>query len=129
MAFIDMIAELTGVLPGYSPILAQKHINRAVIDVYNKRNWSFLVTDAVVVCPTQIVTGSVAITQYQQTVTLDAAASAAVASQLGPSAVPGLANLQIRFGNAPTSGQVYSITAYDDSVPTAIVLTLDRVVQ
>lgn len=128
MAFLDMIGELTGVMPGLSPLLAQKYINRALVDVYNKRNWSFLVADGVVVCPTQIVTGSVSIVQYTNTVTLDAAASAAIASQIGASAVPGITNMQIRFGNAPTSGQVYSITAVDNTNPAAVILTLDRVV-
>lgn len=128
MAFLDLIAELTGSLPGYSPLLAQKHINRALVDVYNKRNWSFLVTDGVVVCPTQIVAGTVAVIQYTNTVTLDAAGSAAVASQITIGAVPGLDNMQIRFGNAPTSGQVYSITAFDATNPAAVILTLDRVV-
>lgn len=128
MAFLDMIAELTGVLPGLSPMLAQKYISRALIDIYNKRGWSFLITDGVVVCPTQIVDGSASITQYSETVTLDAAGSAAIASQLGSSAVPGIQRMQIRFASSPTNGQVYSIHGYDDSTPTAVVLTLDRVV-
>lgn len=129
MAFLDMIAELTGVLPGLSPILAQKYINRALIDVYNKRRWSFLITDGVLVCPTQIVQGSANITQYSDTLTLDASASAAIASQITVGAVPGLLQMQIRFASSPTNGQVYSIDDFDATNLAAVILTLDRVVQ
>lgn len=129
MALLDMVSELTGVLPGLSPMLAQRYVNRALTDIYNKRRWSFLVTDGVLVCPTQIVAGSANITQYTNSLILDAAASAAIASQLTVGAVPGIQQMQIRFGSSPTNGQVYSIDAFDATVPAAIVLTLDRVVQ
>lgn len=123
-----MTNELTGTLPGLSPLLAQIYINRAYKEILAKRAWSFLVTDGVVVCPTQITTGTVALTQYQTTITLDAAASAAIAAQLIAGAVPGILNFQIRFGSVPTSGQVYSVVAFDDTVPAAVILTLDRMV-
>jgi len=128
MALLDMVSELTGVLPGLSPMLAQKYVNRALVDVYNKRRWSFLVTDGVLVCPTQIVNGSASITQYTNTVTLDATGSAAIASQLVFGAVPGIQQMQIRFGSSPTNGQVYSIDAFDNTNPAAVILTTDRVV-
>lgn len=126
MAFLDMTNELTGTLPGLSPMLAQIYINRAFKEVLAKRNWSFLVTDGVVVCPTQITTGTAILTQYTATVTLDSAGSAAIAAQLLVGAVPGILNLQIRFGSVPTSGQIYSIVAFDDTAPAAVILTLDR---
>lgn len=128
MALLDMVAELTGVLPGLSPLLAQKYVQRAFLEVLNKRNWSFLVTDGVAVCPPAITDGSVALTQYSTDVTLDTDASAAIAAQLVPGSVPGILQLQIRFGGAPTNGPVYSIVDFDDSTPTAVVLTLDRIV-
>lgn len=120
---------MTGVIPGLSPILCKTYLNRSLKSIYSERLWSFLVTDGVVVCPAVIQSGSISITQYQQTVTLDATASAAIAAQLGASAVPGIRTMQIRFSAAsPAASQIYSITDYDDSTPTAVILTLDRVV-
>jgi len=128
MAFIDMVSELTGTLPGLSPILAQKYINRALEQVYGERLWSFLLTDGVLVCPLAVTSGSVSITQYSTGVTLDATASAALLPQTVTGAIPGIQNLQIRFGTPPPSGSVYSIVAADVTIPTAIILTLDRLV-
>ncbi len=36
MALLDLVGELTGTLPGLSPILAQTYINRALKSVYDK---------------------------------------------------------------------------------------------
>lgn len=131
MAFLDLTAELTGVLPGLSPPLAEKYINRAWSEIRSARLWSFLVADGVVVCPVQVTTGAAAITQYSRTITLNAAASAALLSQSLLGAVPGLTNLQMRFNPvnvSPASSQVYSIVAVDTTVLTALVLTMDRIV-
>ena len=130
MALLDLIAELSGRLPGYPPQLARTHINRALSSIYGERNWSFLVTDGVLVCPAQVISGTVNVTQYSADVTLDATASAAIASQLTVGAVPGILQLQFRIqGTPPAAGPIYSIIDFDDSVPAAVVLTLDRVVQ
>lgn len=130
MALLDLTAELAGTLPGLSPILAQTYINRALTGIYGERLWSFLVTDGIVICPAVIATGTAAITQYVNTVTLNAAASAAVAAQLdGGGGLPGIRYLQIRFSSTPpAASQIYSITNYDATNPAAIVLTLDRIV-
>ena len=129
MAFLNLVAELSGTLPGLSPLLAQTYINRAWQEIREARLWSFLVTDGVVVCPTQVTEGTAAIVQYSPTVTLDAAASAALLPQTAIGAVPGLTNLQIRFGaSSPAIGQVYSIVDVDTTTPTALVLTLNRMV-
>lgn len=129
MALLDMTAELTGMLPGLSPLLAEKYIQRATTKVYQERLWSFLTTDGVVVCPTVVTNGSASITQYSATVTLDATASAALQNQITGAAEPGILYLQMRFGTSPTSGAVYSIIACDNTTPTAVVITLDRLVQ
>ena len=129
MALLDMIGELTGTIPGLSPILASKYINRAIRDICNRRTWSFLETDTTIVCPTSITTGAISITQYAYEITLDTDASAAIAAQLIAGATPGILNLQVRFGSSPTNGGIYTIVAFDDSTPTAVVLTLDRPVQ
>lgn len=129
MALLNLVGELTGMLPGLPPQLARTYLNRGLTDIYDERLWSFLVTDGLVVCPTQITTGTAAIVQYTNTVTLDAAASAAVTPQLAGGAIPGIANLSIRFGaTSPAAGQVYNIINADAAVPAAIVLTLNRVV-
>lgn len=127
MAYLDLVAELAGTLPGLSPLLAQKYINRAWQQVRSERLWSFLTVDGVVICPTQVVVGSAAIVQYTATATLDTIASAALLAQATPGSTPGLTNMVIRFGAAsPAIGQIYNILAANITVPTAIVLTLDR---
>lgn len=129
MAYLELVAELTGALPGLSPLLAQKHINRAWQEIRDARLWSFLTAEAAVICPVQITAGAASITQYQLTVTLNAAASAAVQAQIVGTPVPGLTNMAIRFGaTTPAVGQIYNIASVNNSVPTAVVLTLDRIV-
>lgn len=128
MAYLDLVAELTGTLPGLSPLLAQKYINRAWEEIRDVRLWSFLTGEAAVVCPSVVTTGTAAVVQYTDTVTLDAAASAALLAQTQVGAVPGLTNMAIRFGTVPAVGQVYSISAADATIPAAIVLTLSRLV-
>ena len=130
MSFVDMSSELVGRLPGLSPFLADTFIQRAWREIRDARQWSFLQDDCAVVCPTQVVAGTVSITQFSDTVTCDATASAALLAIPLPSPLT-LTALQIRFGgtgNAASVGQVYSITDYDDSTPAAVVLTLDRIV-
>jgi hypothetical protein len=124
------MGELSGMLPGLSPILAKNYCNRALEAIYGERSWSFLQTDGVIVCPAQINTGEVAIVQYSDDVTLDTTASAAVQDQITGAAEPGILQLQIRFSaQSPAAAQIYSIVAVDNSTPTAVVLTLDRGVQ
>jgi len=130
MAFLDLVSELTGTLPGLSPILASTYINRALQKIYGERTWSFLLTDGVLVCPAQFTSGTAAITQYATTVTLDATASAALLAQTLPGATPGVLQLQMRFGAAsPAAGPVYAILACDATNPAALLLTLSQPVQ
>jgi hypothetical protein len=128
MAKLDLVAELTGTLQGLSPLLATKHIDRAWQDIQNERRWSFLVVDGAVVCPVMITAGAFNITQFSPTITADATASAALTPYI--TGTPLLTQLQIRFGgsNTLTAGQIYRIMAVSDAVPTALVLTLDRMV-
>lgn len=127
-ALLNLTGELTGMLPGLSPILAETYVQRAWQDICDQRLWSFLVIDGAVVCPAVITSGLVSYTQYSQTITLDATASAAVAAQAAVGATPGITNLQIRVypSGAISPGQIYSITAADTTVPAAVVLTTDR---
>lgn len=125
MAFADLIAEISGAIPGISPLLVSRQINRAWLDIRQERRWSFLQADGVIVCPLMVTAGAVAITQYSPTVTCNAAASAALPAV---GATPDITQMQIRFGGSSTLtvGQIYRIMAVDRTVPTAIVLTLDR---
>jgi hypothetical protein len=126
VAFLNLTALLAGLLPGLSPLLAQQQINSAWRHICGERLWSFLVLDGVVICPPQITAGAAAITQYSPTVSLNIAASAALLAQATPGAIPGITNVSIRFGTSPAVGQIYNIIAADVTIPTAIVLTLDR---
>ncbi len=126
MAFLDLVNELTGTVPGLSPLLAEKYINRAWAHVRSKRNWQFLVTDLAIACPTQITAGTISISQFSTAVTCDATASAALLAQdvIG---TPALEQMSIRFGaTSPAIGQVYNISVVDQSIPAAVVLQLNR---
>ena len=130
MAFIDLSSELSSVLPGLSPTLADTFINRSWRKIRDARAWSFLISDAAVVCPAALQAGGATYSQFSTTVTLNAAASAALTPFL--LGVPLATQLQIRFmaiAGAPTTSEVYNILAADPTVPTAIVLTLDRIIQ
>jgi hypothetical protein len=130
MAYADLAAELTGVLPGLSPFLADTFINRAWRKIRDRRLWSFLIADAAVVCPVQVATGTFAITKYSVTAVGNAAARAALLAVdigLGAGALS-LVKLQIRFMGGATTSQIYNILQAVDTNPT-ITLTLDRGVQ
>lgn len=128
MAFLNLTSELVGTLPGLSPILAQNFVRRAFDDIQKERRWSFLMVDGAIVCPNMITAGTINITQYASTVTLDATASAALTPYIA--GTPLLTQLQIRFGGSSTltAGQIYRIMDVDDATPAALVLTLDRMV-
>ena len=81
------------------------------------------------VCPGEIITGTVATVQFTNTVTFDAAASAALQDQITGAVEPGILNLQFRpAATAPAASQLYGIIAVNNAVPTAVVLTLDRII-
>lgn len=129
MALLDLVGELTGTLPGLSPILAQTYINRALKSVYDERLWSFLGTDGVLICPGQLNAGTAAVTFNSATVTFDATASAALQDQITGAALPGILSLQFRpAATAPAASQLYGIIAVNNAAPAAVVITLDRVV-
>jgi hypothetical protein len=127
---LDLSAELAGVLPGLSPTLARTFINRAWRKICDAKRWSFLVADAAVVCPPAITSGAVAIVRFTNLVTLNAAASAALLPFTLSTSVPQATQLQIRFTSlsAPSPSEIYNIIGVNSSVPTALVLTLDRAV-
>lgn len=127
MAFADLAAEVSGMLPGASPLLCETWVKRAWRAIRDKRLWSFLVVDDSIVCPTQITAGSLAIVQYSNTVTADATASAALAA-VGTLIETPFETLAFRFGSLGTTSQIYRIISVDQTVPTALVFTLDRAI-
>ncbi len=126
MSYADLSHELSGHLPGLPPLLADQYVKRAYHRIQSARLWSFLLTDDTVVCPSVVTAGSVSITHDSNQLTANAAASAALLA-LPTLTVPATL-CQIRFPGLATTYQLYSIVALDSTTPTAVVLTLDRVV-
>lgn len=124
--YLELTAELVGVLPGLSPFLAERYINRAWLEICDAKTWGFLRADVAIRCPVVVIAGTVSITQNLDTITFNAAASTAL---LALGTVPGLDALQIRFGAAGTTGGIYNMRVVDSVTdPTAIAVTLDRIV-
>ena len=126
MSYLELASELAGSIPGLSDFLASDYIQRAYRDILKRRLWSFQTVDASIICPPQITAGTAAYTQYQTTVTMNAAATAALAPFVA--GTPLLTQMQIRFGgvnNAQSVGQVYQIQS-SAIVAGLRVLTLDR---
>ncbi len=124
--YLELTAELVGVLPGLSPFLAERHVNRAWGEICDAKTWGFLRADVAIRCPGLTAVGTVDITQNGLAITFDATASAAL---LALGTVPGLDALQIRFGAAGTTGGIYNMRVVDSTTaPAAIAVTLDRIV-
>jgi len=122
-----MQAQIVGWVPQCPPRLVEHFINKAWDDVRRARLWSFLQAECGIFCPEQVTAGTVSFTQFGTTVTCNATASAALLAISLPSPLT-LANLQIRLAASGSTSQVYNIESYDDSTPTAVVLTLDRII-
>lgn len=115
---IEMAAELTGSIPGLSNLFARKYINQAYEEIQRDYLWSWNIGQGVLVIPTAVTAGSVAVTQYSNTITFDATATAALTAA---NSNPVITKRQFRV---PSSGPVYSITAYNT---VSGVATLDRI--
>jgi hypothetical protein len=123
-AFGDLAGELAGRLPGLSPLLAQTFINRSYQHIRERRDWSFLTSDAAVVLPAQVTTGTASIIQGSPSVTMSAAARTALLNL--PANAPAINQLQIRFMGTGQTSQIYNIT---QATGNPLVLILDRNVQ
>ena len=105
-----------GSVPNMEAALAQQLVNRAWHDIIeNPRMWSWLRGTGVLIAPQNITGGTVSVTQYSATVTLDTNANAA----LNNLTFPLITQRQFRSGQGP----VYNIAAYNHGAGT---LTLDR---
>jgi len=114
----EMAAELTGSIPGLSNLFARKYINQALEEIRRDYLWSWNIGQGILVIPTAVATGTVAVTQYSQTITFDATAKTALNAA---NSNPPIIKRQFRV---PSSGPVYSIIAYDTTTGVA---TLDRI--
>lgn len=116
MSYQTLVSELTGSLPGLPFPLAQIHINRAWDDIRRERIWSFLIGETAYTFPTQIVAGTVTITQFSTSVTLDATATTALTGLSNPL----ITARQFRVNG----GQVYNVVSLVGSN-----LVVDRAIQ
>jgi hypothetical protein len=119
MALLDMVSEITDLVPALGRVRARKLINRAWKYVQDSNLWSFQLTTGSFSTPSITTAGTISVTLGQNTVTGDANASAAW--------------LALPFYWRPTVQQframgysVYSVIAMNASNPNAVVLTLDR---
>ena len=116
MSYVDFWNELVGAIPKLSAPLAQTIINRAWVDIQKARFWSFLRGTTTLLVPNMIDTGTVAVTQFSNTVQCDATTMALLNAETNPL----ITTRQFRtgFGNP-----IYSIWGYD---ATTGIITLDR---
>lgn len=123
MAFVDMVTELTGVIPKMPYDYAATLVNRSYRDIRRKNLWSFQLFEASWVSPATLNAGTVSCNLGSTIVTFDATASAAIlaATSLGPFPTPWIQR-QFRVGIST----IYNIWAVNFNTPTAIQFTLDR---
>ena len=116
--FENMASRLTGYFPKLAKSEAYNVVNDAWLKIRNNRLWSFQLVEDSVATPNVVNVGKVTVTQGQNTVTCDATASAAVSGLT----FHFITQRQFRV----TNGGVYNIIGFDNTNPTAVVLTLDR---
>lgn len=104
--FTDCSNELVGLVDGLDIFSARKFCNRAFADICTRREWGFLRGRGVVIVPSAVSTGTVAVTQNSTDIVFDAAA-AAVLDVFGLN--PSVAQCQIKISVA---GGPYSIASY-----------------
>lgn len=113
----QLYSDLVGYVPKLPVQLAQTLVQQAWKDIRDARFWSFLIGQTFLNSPGIITAGTASVTQYSNLVTLDATASAAVTNLSNPV----ITLRQFR----QSGGAVFSIIGFDDTIPNAIVLTLD----
>lgn len=116
--FADVVAEVTGIVPGYSSFLAKRDVEKAWRDLLRRRTWSFLIQEGGMNAPPLIQVGSVTITENSTAVVADTVAAAALNAAV--TQVPVLTLRQFRIS---TAGAIYNIMKWDNATRT---LTVDR---
>ncbi len=118
LTFAEVVAEVSGIVPGYSSFLAKRDVQKAWRDILNRRTWSFLVSEGGFNAPGLIQSGSVTVTQNSTSVSADATAAAAFDAVV--TAVPTLIQRQFRLS---TAGSIYNIVSWDTATD---ILVVDR---
>src|SRR5689334_4835109 len=112
MSYDSMASELEGSVPKLSKTLAFVYIQRAYSKIRKAGQlWSFQLGECSWFSPPMVSTGTVTTTLGVNTITLDAAASAAVLALTFPL----VTQYQIKM-----SGAIYSIVAMDNTTPAAV---------
>lgn len=117
MNYNDFANELVGYVNKLPFLLAQRHVNRAWREIRDSRLWTFLLSESLIIIPAAVSAGTVNLVQFATTVTLDAAAQAAVAGLANP--IITLRQFRVTGG----AGVIYNITGYD---PGTGIMTLDK---
>lgn len=115
--FQTLWGEIKNTFPNLSSFLAQRFIQRAVTDVYQNHQWSFLQQEGVLYSPGIITSGAFSITQFSNIVTANPTAITALNNLSNPI----LTKRQIRFGI-----ELYNIVSVDGAFGANGLLTLDR---
>lgn len=118
MALENMAASLVGWLPRVSKTQAYVIVNDAWTDIRNNRVWSFQLGEDGINTPNVINTGTFTVTLGSPTVTANSTASAAITGLSNPL----LTQRQFRVQGY----SIYNILSANFTVPSAVVLTLDR---
>jgi hypothetical protein len=102
--FQAIVAEISGIVPGYSSFLCARDVQKAWRDILSRRTWSFLVSEGGFNAPPLIQVGSVTITQNSELVVFDTIAAAALDAAVADT--PTLTERQFRIS---TAGEIYSV--------------------
>lgn len=113
-------SALLSEVPQLPTPLAKRYINDAWLDIQGMREWSFRHKDGILIFPSIVTTGTISLTQYLTTATLDSDALAAWLALGGN--IPSVVYRQLRFPSRPD--RIYNITEYN---PATGAITLDKV--
>jgi len=115
---LELSANLVGEIPSLPRLIAQKYINKAILEIRRDYLWSWNIGEGILVVPPLLSTGTVSVTQFSNHITFDAVAMAAIAPI--ENAIPPLIERQFRI----PSGPIYNILSYDNTTGIAV---LDRI--
>jgi hypothetical protein len=108
MSFGSMATELTGDIPRLPFDYAEKIVNRATLDAYRQNLWSFLAFEGNWTSPAWIQTGTVSVTQGQNTVQFDPLAATPALNAITLNQPSAVTQRQFRIG----VGTIYNIWQY-----------------
>ncbi len=115
-AYNDCWSEIMSAVPRCDALLAQRFTQRAFRDLRDAYLWSWLIAEGYMNSPQAVGAGSVTVTQFSTTVTLDATANAALNNLQNPF----ITKRQFRILG---SAAIYNIVGYNNGAST---LTLER---